>query len=130
MANKVKKKSKTQKAKAKERKALVRTQDVSENADGAIVSEETSVPEEKKTETKPVKKEKKKSSGQKNIFSRFIDYVKGTYQELKKVNWLSREDLLKSTGFVFGFVAVFTLIVWVIDSGLGALAAVFLNMKS
>lgn len=58
-----------------------------------------------------------------------LDFVKGVFSELKKVNWLTKEELAKSSGFVAGFVAIFTFLIWIIDSGLGALAALLIGLK-
>jgi preprotein translocase subunit SecE len=91
------------------------------------------VKDEKKASKKPVKDEKKtqKKSNDKskkpNIFQRFVDFIKGVYHELKKVTWLEKKELTRQTGVVAGIVAIFTLLVWVVDSGLGALATLFLN---
>ena len=77
------------------------------------------------------KKNTKKSDKKKkpNIFVRMLDFVKGVFSELKKVNWLTKEELAKSSGFVAGFVAIFTFLIWIIDSGLGALAALLIGLK-
>lgn len=130
MANNPKKKSKTQKRKAKERKVSVTTPENGEE----IVAGETQIA---KAEAKPVEKSKKAAKPAKadakdkkpGFFSRIGDFFKGTISELKKVNWLTGEELLKNSGFVGAFVTVFTLVVWAIDSGLGALAALILQLK-
>jgi|ADurb_H2B_02_Slu_FD_contig_71_1024056_length_2817_multi_3_in_0_out_0_5 preprotein translocase subunit SecE len=91
------------------------------------------VKEEKKTPqstAKNEKKSKKKSSekGNKpNIFVRMVDFFKGVRHELKKVTWLTKDELLQRTGIVAGVVAIFTFLVWVVDSGLGGLAALLMN---
>lgn len=90
---------------------------------------------------KPVKKEvakakdkapKRSGNAGKNakpgFFKRIGNYIKSTFTELKKVNWLSGEELFKSTLVVFGMVAVLTVIVWIMDTGLGALTAWLLNL--
>jgi|GEM_PF-280222 len=93
----------------------------------------TLVKEEKKTPQTTVKSDKKpqKKSSDKskkpNIFQQIVGFLKGVYHELKKVTWLDREELVRRTGVVAGIVTIFTLLVWVVDSGLGALAALFLN---
>ena len=120
MANKTKKKSNN--AKNTNPKDNIQKTQAAEPKKTAVAKDEKKA-ETKKTSQKADKKKKP------NIFVRAVDFVKGVVTELKKVNWLSREDLMKSSGFVAGFVAVFTLLVWVVDSGLGALAALFIGMK-
>lgn len=92
-----------------------------------LVKEEKKAPQ---TMAKNEKKSQKKSSdkGKKpNIFQRMINFVKAVYHELRKVTWLNREELIQHTGVVAGIVAIFTLLVWVVDSGLGGLAALFIK---
>lgn len=91
------------------------------------------VKEEKKTPQSTAKNEKKsqKKSSEKskepNIFQKMVSFLKGVHHELRKVTWLTREELLQRTGIVAGIVGIFTFLVWVVDSGLGALAALFIN---
>ncbi len=120
MASKTKKKSKN--AKNTNQKDNIQQTQVAEPKKATVAKDE------KKAETKKVSKkaDKKKKP---NIFVRAVDFVKSVVTELKKVNWLTRDDLMKSSGFVAGFVAVFAFLVWVVDSGLGALAALFIGMK-
>lgn len=95
---------------------------------------ENLVKEDKKTPQSTAKNEKKtqKKSSEKgkkpNIFKRLVNFLKGVYHELKKVTWLNKEELLQRTGIVAGVVAIFTLLVWVVDTGLGGLAALFMNL--
>ena len=57
----------------------------------------------------------------KNKFS-FIRYVKETKQELKRVTWPTKKELLKNTGIVLTVVVSATILVWALDSVLsGAL---------
>ena len=92
------------------------------------------VKEEKKTPQSTAKNEKKsqKKSSDKskepNIFQKLVNFLKGVYHELRKVTWLTKEELLQRTGIVAGIVGIFTFLVWVVDSGLGALAALFINI--
>jgi len=89
--------------------------------------------EEKKAPQTPVKNDKKpqKKSSEKskrpNVFQQIVGFIKGVYHELKKVTWLERDELIRRTGVVAGIVSIFTLLVWVVDSGLGALAGLLLN---
>ena len=78
---------------------------------------------EKKTLKKSVDKKKKP-----NIFLRAIIFLNCVLSELKKVTWLNKQELVQHTGIVAGVVTIFTLLTWVVDTGLGALAALFLNV--
>lgn len=52
-----------------------------------------------------------------------VTYIKETKQELKRVSWPTRQELLKNTGVVLTVVISSTILVWVLDSVLsGALA--------
>lgn len=46
-----------------------------------------------------------------------INYFKGVRQELKKVVWLERDELIADTVIVFLSVAFFALLFWGIDTG-------------
>jgi len=48
-------------------------------------------------------------------------YIAGIYNEMKKVHWPGRVQLLGYTGVVLLSVAFIALIVWVFDSGLSFL---------
>ncbi|TGE33104.1 preprotein translocase subunit SecE [Desulfosporosinus sp. Sb-LF] len=48
------------------------------------------------------------------------DYFRGVLSELKKVHWPSRRQLLTYTGVVFFAVAIVSILMWVVDSGLSA----------
>ncbi len=93
-----------------------------------LVKEEKKTPQSTaKNEKKPQKKSNEKNK-QPNIFQRLVAFLKGVHHELRKVTWLTKDELLKQTGVVAGIVGIFTLLVWVVDSGLGALAALFINI--
>lgn len=52
----------------------------------------------------------------------FFRYVKETKQELKRVTWPTKKELLKNTGVVLTVVVSATILVWALDSVLsGAL---------
>ncbi|CEH36099.1 preprotein translocase subunit SecE [Romboutsia lituseburensis] len=52
-------------------------------------------------------------------------FVKETKQELKRVSWPTRQELLKNTGVVLTVVISSTILVWVLDSVLsGALGLI------
>lgn len=88
------------------------------------------VKEDKKPASKGEKKTPKKvdKNKQPSVFKRLTGFFQGVQSELRKVTWLNRQELTQKTGLVAGIVAVFTLLVWIVDTGLGALAALFLNV--
>ncbi|HSQ89422.1 preprotein translocase subunit SecE [Romboutsia sp.] len=54
-----------------------------------------------------------------------VSYVKETKQELKRVSWPTKKELLKNTGVVLTVVISSTILVWVLDSALsGALGLI------
>jgi len=55
-------------------------------------------------------KDKTKKSG-------FLAYLRGVRQELKKVVWPTRDELLTDTAVVFAVCAFFALLFWGIDTG-------------
>ena len=81
----------------------------------------------KAEKTKPTKKADRNEKP--GIFRRAINFLKDVKTELKKVTWLTPDELMKSTGVVAGIVAFFTLYTWIVDSGFGALAAMILGNK-
>ena len=46
------------------------------------------------------------------------EYFKGVWSELKKVHWPDRKQLLTYTGVVFVAVAIVSVLLWIVDSGL------------
>lgn len=52
---------------------------------------------------------------------RFISFFKDIFQELKKVNWPTREQLIRNTITVLTVCALIGLIIWMFDWGLSAL---------
>lgn len=73
---------------------------------------------------KPVKKDKVKRPG---LIKRAITFLKSVWSELKKVTWPTRKELLQHTSVVLGIVFILTLIVYVIDVGLGGLLALIIR---
>ena len=64
------------------------------------------------------------SARTKSKFSLFR-YIKETKQELKRVTWPTKKELLKNTGIVLTVVISFTILVWLLDTALsGALALI------
>ena len=54
-------------------------------------------------------------------------YIKETRQELKKVTWPTKKELLKNTGVVLTVVITSTLLVWVIDTLLSGILGLILK---
>ncbi|HHU78939.1 MAG: preprotein translocase subunit SecE [Caldicoprobacterales bacterium] len=67
----------------------------------------------KEVSKKPVAKEKKGSGIKK--------YFRSVVSEMKKVTWPSRKELINSTIVVLTFILIFSVIVGIIDFGLGTL---------
>lgn len=73
---------------------------------------------------KPVKKEK---TNKPNPVKRFTTFLKSVWNELKKVTWPTRKELIQHTSVVLGIVFILSLIVYVIDVGLGGLLALLIR---
>ena len=58
--------------------------------------------------------------------NRFANFFKEIYQELKKVNWPTREQLIKNTITVLTVCAIIGAIIWLFDWGLSALIGLLL----
>ena len=57
--------------------------------------------------------------------SGLVGYIKDTNQELKRVTWSTKKELLKNTGIVLATIISFTILVWALDTLLsGALALI------
>ena len=69
---------------------------------------------EKQTE----KKKKSKKSGKPNFFKRIWIKIKEVVSELKKVTWPSFGKVVKQTGVVIAVVAVFLIVITLMDWGL------------
>lgn len=64
-------------------------------------------------------------AGTKKKRTGLVSYIKETKQELNRVSWPSRKELLKNTGVVLTVVISSTILVWVLDSVLsGALGLI------
>jgi preprotein translocase subunit SecE len=46
------------------------------------------------------------------------EYFRGVWSELKKVHWPDRKQLLTYTGVVLVAVAIMSIMLWIVDSGL------------
>jgi preprotein translocase subunit SecE len=111
-----------------------KSENTQQQAQKTVDKAENLVKEEKKTPQSTAKNEKKTpkktsdKSKQPNVFQRLVTFLKGVHHELRKVTWLTKDELLQRTSVLAGVVAIFTFLVWIVDSGLGALAALFMNI--
>ncbi|MBC3887056.1 preprotein translocase subunit SecE [Acetobacterium paludosum] len=92
-----------------------------------LVKEDKKTPQSTEKNDKKTKKKSSEKGKKPNIFQQMVGFFKGVYRELKKVTWLTKEELLQRTGIVAGVVAIFTLLTWIVDTGLGGLATLFLK---
>lgn len=74
----------------------------------------------------PVKEE----SGIKALWNRVRDYFSGVYNELKKVHWPNRRQIIVYTGVVLFVVALVSIILWLFDTGLSFLLNLLLDFFS
>lgn len=72
--------------------------------------------------------EQKKIAKQKNKKQKRspIRFFKDVWGEVKKVTWPTKKDLFKTTFAVIAFIAIFAVVVGLMDLGLGALFKNFL----
>lgn len=72
--------------------------------------------------------DQKKAAKQKNKKKRSspIQFFKSVWGEMKKVTWPNRKDTFRTTFAVIIFIAIFTVIVGLIDLGFGTLFQNFL----
>ena len=131
--NKKRKKKNTAKSNKKKQavKVEVAQQQTGDDKETIVVSKKNEVVKaEKKAKAEKTKPTKKADRNEKpGIFRRAINFLKDVRTELKKVTWLTPDELMKSTGVVAGIVAFFTLYTWIVDSGFGTLAALILGNK-
>ena len=62
-----------------------------------------------------------------NIFKKLIEFVREAYFELRKVNWLSRKELIASTVVIVIFIILASFYVGLIDFVLARILSVFLS---
>ena len=70
-----------------------------------------------KVETKKTQPKNKKD----NIFKKIGRKFKEVFSELKKVSWPDVKTVIKNTGIVLGVVAIFLVVITLIDLGFGEL---------
>ncbi len=76
----------------------------------------------KENSTKKVVAKKSQDKNKKpNIFVRMGRKLKEVFSEIKKVSWPSFNKVVKQTGVVIGVVAIFFVVIMLMDLGLGEL---------
>ncbi len=75
----------------------------------------------KEKEIQKVDSKVKPKNKKPNIFVRMGRKLKEVFSELKKVSWPSFSKVVKQTGIVLGVVAIFMVVITLIDFGLGQL---------
>ena len=92
---------------------------------------------DKKTNTKPKAKSKSKTpskvTNKKQFFlirwgKGLVQYFIGAFNELKRVSWPTRQELLKSTGIVTLIIAIFTVIIYFFDTIFSYLTNLIYNL--
>ena len=77
--------------------------------------------EDKKTAA-PKKADTKKAKEKKpGFFARIKKSWKLAFGEMKKVHWPTRQEVTTFTGVVLVTVAIITVLIWIVDSGITAL---------
>ena len=75
-------------------------------------------------------KTKKASSKKPNIFKRMGKKIKEVFSEIKKVSWPSFKTVVKQTGVVLAVVLMFSVVITLIDLGLGELLKLLTSIGS
>lgn len=87
--------------------------------------EEERIKKKRSSSSRPLKRVKKDQDL--NFFQRATKYIREVRQELKKVAWPSREELMTYTIVVFVMTTVLTLVVFGMDWGFNKLIVNILN---
>ncbi|HOL62698.1 MAG: preprotein translocase subunit SecE [Elusimicrobiales bacterium] len=64
-----------------------------------------------------------------NLPKNLVEFIKEAYAELKKVTWLSRQDVVRATAGVFMVVIFFALYVGLLDFLISKLVALFIGAR-
>lgn len=117
------------KKKRQQRQAELQAQNATLDATSAA-QDQKALEKAEKEKAKAIEQKKKERERKNNptFWDKTVNFVKGTYKELKKTQWLDASELNKATGSVFGIVSIFTLVTWLVDSGLGAVTAFILGL--
>ena len=63
-----------------------------------------------------------------NLIERIKRYIRGMVQEMKRVHWPGRRDLIVYTAAVIGVSLIVALFIYLLDSGVGALMGLILSL--
>ena len=83
---------------------------------------------EKEIQKVEPKKAKPKNS-KPNLFVRMGRKLKEVFSEIKKVSWPTFPKVMKQTGIVLGVVALFMVVITLMDFGLGQLLSLLTSIK-
>lgn len=64
-----------------------------------------------------------------NLPKNLLEFFKEAYAELKKVTWLSRQDVIRATAGVFVVVIFFALYVGLLDFLISKLVSLFIGAR-
>jgi preprotein translocase subunit SecE len=128
----------TKKKKKKKTSQAVSKQNNTQNNNQTVALDKKEAKPQKKGENKvaktstkkPAKTNAKKPAKNKkpNIFQRAVRFLKEVWLELKKVTWLTRNELIQHTSVVLTIVAMCTLALWIIDSVLGTMTSYIIGL--
>ena len=74
-------------------------------------------------------KKAKPKNGKPNLFVRMGRKLKEVFSEIKKVSWPTFPKVVKQTGIVLGVVAIFMVVITLMDFGLGQLLSLLTSIK-
>ncbi len=128
---KKKNKNKNKNQKTKVEVVDASTSEISESEMSEIDVSKAKIDEQNEQKAREVKAKDKKVKSNKKAkkpnSTSLSDKIKGTYSELKKVEWPSFSRVVKQTGVVLAFVAIFVVILLGFNSLFGWLFELFTN---
>lgn len=95
--------------------------DIKKNAD-------LSDKEEKKAKKTNSKKSKKSDKDKKNIFKRFVNWLKDLRREFKRVSWPTKKTVFNNTVVVMSVVINGSVVIGLLDTGLLKLMNYLMNL--
>jgi len=63
-----------------------------------------------------------------SVIERIKRYFRGMYQEIKRVHWPGRRDLMIYSAAVIGVSLIMSALIYLLDSSVGALMGLFLSL--
>lgn len=64
-----------------------------------------------------------------NLPKNLIEFIKESYNELKKVTWLSKQDVIRATSGVFIVVIFFAIYIGVVDFIISKLVSLVIGVR-